>query len=203
MVEKITPAQLDIVAKNYQQALAQGAGDAKRITDKLLTNYFFLGLINFLFPKAKVIHTRRDPVDTCLSGFTKLFKDDMPHSYDLSELGRYYAKYRELMEHWEKVLPEGFMTTVVYEDVVADTEKQARRLIEFLGLEWNDKCLEFHKSDRPVKTASVAQVRKPIYKSAVQRWKKYGSGLQPLVDAIEGKPEKSSGKGKAKVKEEA
>ena len=104
-----------------------------------MTNYFFLGLINLLFPKAKVIHTRRDPVDTCLSGFTKLFKDDMPHSYDLGELGRYYGKYRELMEHWEKVLPEGFMTTVDYEDVVADTEKEAKRLIKFLGLPWNDE----------------------------------------------------------------
>ena len=125
MVAKVTPGQLDIVAKNYQQRIANGAGDAKRITDKLLTNYFFLGLINLLFPKAKVIHTQRDPVDTCLSGFTKLFKDDMPHSYELGELGRYYGKYRELMEHWEKVLPEGVMTTVVYEDVVADTEKEA------------------------------------------------------------------------------
>jgi hypothetical protein len=208
MAEKVTPAQLDIVAKNYQQALAQGAGNAKRITDKLLTNYFFLGLINLLFPKAHVIHTRRDPVDTCLSGFTKLFKDDMPHSYDLGELGRYYGKYRELMEHWEKVLPAGFMTTVVYEDVVADTEKEAKRLIEFLGLPWNDKCVDFHKSDRPVKTASVAQVRKPIYKTSVARWKKYGPGLQPLVDAIDGKvatAEKpaSKPKGKAKVKENA
>ncbi len=117
-----------------------------------------MGLINLMFPKAKVIHTRRDPVGTCLSGFTKLFKDDMPHSYDLSELGRYYGKYRELMEHWEEVLPEGVLTTVVYEDVVADTEKEARRLIEFLGLPWNEKCVDFHKSDRPVKTASVAQV---------------------------------------------
>ena len=114
----------------------------------------------------------------------------MPHSYDLGELGRYYGKYRELMEHWEKVLPEGFMTTVVYEDVVADTEKEAKRLIEFLGLPWDAKCVDFHKSDRPVKTASVAQVRKPIYKTSVKRWKKYGDGLQPLVDAIEGKPEK-------------
>jgi len=203
MMGKITPAQLDIVAKNYQQALGQGAEGSKRITDKLLTNYFFLGLINLLFPKAKVINTQRDPVDTCLSGFTKLFKDDMPHSYDLGELGRYYGKYRELMEHWQKVLPEGFMTTVVYEDVVADTEKEAKRLIEFLGLPWNEKCIEFHKSDRPVKTASVAQVRRPIYKTSVRRWKKYGPGLQPLVDAIDGKAEKSTAKSKAKVKEHA
>jgi Flp pilus assembly protein TadD len=205
MAEKLGAPQLEIVAKAYQQMLAAGAGDAKRITDKLLTNYFFLGLINLLFPKAKVINTQRDPVDTCLSGFTKLFKDDMPHSYDLSELGRYYGKYRDLMEHWEKVLPKGFMTTVVYEDVVADTEKEAKRLIEFLGLPWDDKCVDFHKSDRPVKTASVAQVRRPIYKTSVKRWKKYGDGLQPLVDAIEGKPGRTADakKSKSKAKETA
>lgn len=205
MMAKITPAQMDIAAKGYIATLTKTSGDAKRVTDKLLTNYFFVGLLNLLYPNAKVIHTRRDPVDTCLSGFTKLFKDDMPHSYDLSELGRYYAKYRELMEHWEKVLPKGFMTTVVYEDVVADTEKEARRLIDFLGLPWNDKCVDFHKSDRPVKTASVAQVRKPIYKTSVKRWKKYGDGLQPLVDAIESKPAKKAEarKPKAKAKENA
>jgi len=187
MMGKITPAQLDIVAKNYLAALTTGVGDAKRVTDKLLTNYFFVGLIHLLYPKAKFIHTARDPVDTCLSGFTKLFKDDMPHSYDLGELGRYYRKYRELMEYWEKALPKGTIKTVVYEDVVTNTEKEAKALIEFLGLDWNSKCLEFHKSDRPVKTASVAQVRKPIYKTAVKRWKKYGAGLKPLADAIEGK----------------
>jgi tetratricopeptide (TPR) repeat protein len=214
MMQKITPGQLQIVAENYQAAIAKGAGNARRITDKLLTNYFFLGLINLLFPNAKVIHTRRDPVDTCLSGFTKLFKDDMPHSYDLGELGRYYGKYRQLMEYWESVLPEGFMTTVDYEDVVADTEKEARRLIAFLGLKWNDKCVDFHKSNRPVKTASVAQVRKPIYKTSVKRWKKYGAGLQPLADAVEIRPgeataelkaakPKAKAKAKAKAKETA
>ncbi|MEO7278111.1 MAG: sulfotransferase [Sphingomicrobium sp.] len=200
MTGKMGPAQMEIVATSYQQQLSAGAGEAKRITDKLLTNYFFLGLINLLFPKAKVIHTQRDPVDTCLSGFTKLFKDDMPHSYDLGELGRYYGKYRELMEHWDKVLPKGFLTTVVYEDVVADTEKEARRLIEFLGLPWNDKCVDFHKSDRPVKTASVAQVRKPIYKTSVARGKKYGEGLKPLIDAVAVKPGQPSEPKKAKSK---
>ena len=210
MAGKLTSAQMDILAKNYQAAIEKGAGKAPKITDKLLTNFFFLGLINMIFPKAKVINTMRDPVDTCLSGFTKLFKDDMPHSYDLTELGHYYGKYRELMEHWNEVLPEGFMTTVVYEEVVGDTEGQARRLIEFLGLPWNDKCLEFHKSDRPVKTASVAQVRKPIYASSVKRWAKYGKGLQPLIDAVEYRPgepakakPKTKAKSKSKVKETA
>jgi hypothetical protein len=191
---------MDIVGKSYIQSLTATSGDAKRVTDKLLTNFFFAGLINLIFPNAKIIHTRRDPVDTCLSGFTKLFKDDMPHSYDLGELGRYYAKYRELMDHWETALPEGTMITLQYEDVVADTEKEARRLIEFLGLPWNKKCVDFHKSDRPVKTASVAQVRKPIYNTSVKRWMKYGDGLQPLADAIEGKSGKKAETKKADTK---
>ena len=173
-----------LTATTYLTALTQGAGTVPRITDKLLTNYFFVGLIHLLFPNAKIINTMRDPVDTCLSAFTKLFKDDMPHSYDMGELGRYYAQYAKLMEHWTKVLPKGVMTTIAYEDMVADTETEAKRLIAFLGLEWDAKCLDFHNSDRPVKTASVAQVRKPIYSSAVKRHKKYGAGLKPLADAI-------------------
>src|SRR5690606_591851 len=176
-----------LVADGYEQAMFKSAGDAKIVTDKLLTNYFFVGLIHLLFPNAKFINTRRDPVDTCLSGFTKLFKDDMPHSYDLGELGRYYRQYDALMKHWEKVLPKGTMKVVEYEQVVADTETSARELIDFIGLDWDEACLAFHKSKRPVKTASVAQVRKPIYKTSVERWKKYGPGLQPLVDAIAGK----------------
>ena len=184
MMDQVTPAQLAIVANSYVSFMAEDAGTAKRITDKLLTNYFFVGLIHLLFPKAKIVHTVRNPVDTCLSGFTKLFKDDMPHSYDLGELGRYYGKYRELMAHWEQVLPEGVMHRVVYEEMVDGTKVEAKRLIAFLGLPWNKACLEFYKSDRPVKTASVAQVRKPIYRTAVDRWKRYGDKLQPLIDAL-------------------
>jgi tetratricopeptide (TPR) repeat protein len=186
MMTSVTASQLGIIGRKYLAKVTADASDARRITDKLLTNYFFVGLIHLLYPRAKFVHTMRDPVDTCLSGFSKLFKDDMPHSYDLTELGRYYRKYAELMEHWRNVLPEGVLKTVNYEDVVSDTEGQARSLIEFLGLEWDSRCLDFHKSGRPVKTASVAQVRKPIYQTAVRRWEKYGAGLQPLVDAIGG-----------------
>lgn len=185
MVGEMKPNQFKLVAEGYEQAMAKPAGNAKIITDKLLTNYFFVGLIHLLFPNARFINTRRDPVDCCLSAFTKLFKDDMPHSYDMGELGRYYRQYDALMKHWEKVLPKGVMKVVEYENVVSDMEKEARSIIDFLGLDWDDKVLEFHKSSRPVKTASVAQVRKPIYNTAVKRWKKYGPGLQPLVDAIE------------------
>ena len=184
MVENITGPQFNIIADNYIGRINAGSDGARRITDKLLTNYYFVGLIAILFPNAKIINTRRDPIDTCLSAFTKLFKDDMPHSYQLGELGRYYSEYAKLMAHWEKVLPAGVMTTVDYEKVVADTETEARRLIEFLGLDWAPACLEFHKSARPVKTASVAQVRRPIYNSSVKRAKKYGEGLRELIEAV-------------------
>ncbi|TIX50693.1 tetratricopeptide repeat-containing sulfotransferase family protein [Alteraurantiacibacter aquimixticola] len=176
--------QYALLADTYLKAISQGAGNCSRVTDKLLTNYFFCGLINILYPNAKIINTRRNPVDTCLSAFTKLFKDDMPHSYDLGELGQYYQRYAALMDHWQKVLPKGAMMTVQYEDVVADTEAKAREIIDFIGLEWDPACLEFHTSKRPVKTASVAQVRKPIYKTAVERWRKYGNGLKPLIDIV-------------------
>lgn len=181
------------VANAYLNEMTAMSSTALRVTDKLLTNYYFVGLINTMFPNAKIIHTMRNPVDTCLSAYSKLFKDDMPHSYDLTEIGRYYKKYEQIMDHWRQVLPAGTMLDVQYEDVVEDAETNARRIIEFLGLPWNDACLDFHKSARPVKTASVSQVRKPIYGSSVKRWERYGDGLKPLVDALNaGIPEAKS-----------
>jgi len=184
IVGAMNQAQFTALANGYLDSLGQGAGEAARVTDKLLTNYFFVGLIHMLFPQAKIINTVRNPLDNCLSAFTKLFKDDMPHSYDLGELGRYYRKYADLMDHWHQVLPAGVLTTVVYEDVVKDTEKAARELIEFIRLPWDASCLTFHDSTRPVKTASVAQVRRPIYSTAIDRYAKYGSGLDPLREAL-------------------
>ena len=206
MMGKITPASSTSSPTAYSGDSSNGAGDAKRITDKLLTNYFFVGLIHLLFPKAKIIHTRRDPVDTCLSGFTKLFKDDMPHSYDLGELGRYYGKYRELMEHWREGAARG-------RDQDRPVRRCRRRHREGgAGADrvprpaWDRSASTSTSRTGPVKTASVAQVRKPIYKTAVKRWKKYGAGLQPLVDAIEGKAGKagrSRKQGEEKAKETA
>jgi hypothetical protein len=108
----------------------------------------------------------------------------MPHSYDFGELGRYYKKYEELMAHWRKVLPESFFTEVQYEEMIAQPEENARRLVDFCELEWDPVCLKFHESDRPVKTASVSQVRKPIYKTSVERWRRYGDQLNPLIEAL-------------------
>ncbi len=176
---------LELLGKSYLGQIEKDAGQSRRITDKLLTNYFFLGLIHLIFPNAKIIHTRRNPIDTCLSAFTKLFKDDMPHSYDFGELGRYYLQYQALMDHWREMLPEGAIFDVSYEEVVADIEGNARGMIGFLGLDWDPACVDFHKSSRPVKTASVAQVRKPVYTQSVERWRRYGPALQPLLDALQ------------------
>ncbi len=184
MVGKFNRAHYAILAEGYLSTLRELAPNALRVTDKLLTNYYFAGMLHMLFPNAKFIHTKRNPVDTCWSAYTKLFKDDMPHSYDFGELGRYYRKYEELMAHWDKVLPPQTIKTVVYEDVVGNLEASARGMLEFLGLSWDPACLSFHQSARPVKTASVTQVRKPVYTSSVEKWRRYGARLQPLLDAL-------------------
>ncbi|MEP0322283.1 tetratricopeptide repeat-containing sulfotransferase family protein [Bauldia litoralis] len=173
-----------LVADGYLSSVRALAPSADRITDKLLTNYYFVGLLHVMFPKAKFIQTRRNPVDACLSCYSKLFHDDMPHSYDFGELGRYYRKYADLMAHWEAVLPPGTMTTVVYEEVVSDVERNARDLIDFIGLPWDEACLAFHESARPVKTASVVQVRRPVYTTSVERWRRYGPAVQPLIESL-------------------
>jgi hypothetical protein len=142
-----------------------------------------------VLPNAKIIHSCRDPVDTCLSGFSKLFVGDLPYNYDLAELGRYWRAYNDIMNHWREVLPPGVMIDVQYEQVVDDVEGQARRMLAHCGLEWNDACLEFHKTERKVYTASASQVRQPIYKTSVKKWKAYGETLRPLLDALGVKPD--------------
>ena len=172
-------------AKEYLDAVAILSDDASYVTDKLLSNFYVLGLINKAFPNAKVIHTVRNPVDMCLSIYTKLFKDEMPFSYDLGELARYYNRYRTLMEHWKCVLPGGYMLDVRYEDMVGDLESKAKEIVAFCGLEWDERCLQFHQLDRPVKTASVTQVRKPLYSTSVERWRRYEKHLKPLLEELD------------------
>src|SRR5574340_384083 len=168
----------------YVAGLRRRAPDAPHITDKMPENFLAVGLIHLMLPNAKIIHVNRNPVDTCLSCFTKLFNHKQEHTYDLAELGRYYADYARLMEHWRKLLPGGAFLDVQYEDIVADQEAQARRIIEYCGLEWNDACLDFHKNKRPISTASMTQARQPIYKSSVERWRPYEKFLGPLLDAL-------------------
>ncbi|MBI5005776.1 MAG: tetratricopeptide repeat protein [Nitrosomonadales bacterium] len=170
--------------KEYIAAVQARAPGSQRITDKMPANFFAVPLIHLMLPNAKIVHVNRNAVDTCLSCFTRLFHRKQEHTYDLAELGRYYADYARLMDHWRKVLPAGAFLDIQYEDIVADQEDQARRLLEFCGLEWNDACLDFHKTKRQVRTASVTQVRQPIYTTSIERWRKYEKFLGPLLDEL-------------------
>jgi tetratricopeptide (TPR) repeat protein len=152
-----------------------------RVVDKLPGNFLRIGLIRLILPNARIIHTMRDPIDTCVSCYSKLFDSGLYYSYDLGELGRVYRCYAELMAHWRRVLPLGVVLDVAYEDVVNDLEGQARRLIEHCGLPWDDRCLSFQQNSRPVKTASAVQVRQPLFRSSLQRWRRHEAGLAPLL----------------------
>lgn len=164
------------------QTLAPGA---IRVTDKLPGNFLHAGAIHLALPNARIIHSRRDPADTCLSCFTKLFRGEQAYTYDLGELGRYYRAYARLMAHWRSVLPASVFLEVDYEALVADPESQARRLLVHCGLAWDPACLAFHETRRAVRTASAAQVRRPIYTESVGRWRRYGALLDPLLRELE------------------
>ncbi len=183
-VPSLTPEQLHRLAETYLARITAPAPDAAHVTDKTLANFCAAGLIHLALPNARIIHTCRDPIDTCLSCFGLLFSGDQPFAFDLGELGRYCAGYRKLMAHWRAVLPPGVMLDVHYESLVDDFEPQARRIIAHCGLEWNDACLAFYKTERPVRTASMVQVRQPIYRSSVRRWRPDDTVLRPLIDGL-------------------
>lgn len=172
------------LGESYVAQLQERDPTAQHITDKMPANFRYLGPIHMSLPNAKVVHVKRDPVDTCLSQFSKQFKRGQHFSYDLYELGRHYRDYHNLMKHWRAVLPVESFYEVQYEELVADTEVQARALIDYCGLEWNDDCLDFHKTKRSVRTASVTQVRQPIYKTSIERWRSYENHLGPLFEGL-------------------
>jgi tetratricopeptide (TPR) repeat protein len=175
---------LDTLARQYMEAVSKMApGGAKIVTDKMPGNYQHLGLIQLLFPKARIIHCVRDPMDTCLSCYTNSLLGQA-YSYNLTNLGRYYRLYEELMAHWKNALSLPVID-VHYEDMVDDPEGSSRSIVDFCGLEWSDQCLAFHKTKRTVLTASTDQVRQPIYRQSVARWKNYAEYLGELRTALE------------------
>jgi tetratricopeptide (TPR) repeat protein len=184
-VSAMSPDALRDLGSDYIELTKSAApATAERVVNKLPLNFKYVGLIHLALPDARIIHVRRDPVDTCFSCFSLLFTGEQSFAYDLRELGRYYRSYAALMAHWRSVLPPGVMIEVQYEDLVADLEGQARTIIDHCGIPWEDACLAFHKTDRPVKTASSVQVREPVYRTSIGRWRPYETFLQPLIQAL-------------------
>jgi tetratricopeptide (TPR) repeat protein len=182
-LERAGQEVIDRFAAAHLSHLRELGGENTRVTDKMPGNFQHLGLIWLLLPGARVIHCRRDPIDTCLGCYTTMFSAAHVYARDLTHLGRFYREYERLMAFWKGALDLPILD-VQYEDFVDDPEPHVRRLIEFCGLPWDDGCLRFHESKRVVRTASIDQVRKPIYKTSVNRSARYGAHLDPLRAAL-------------------
>jgi len=190
---EVEQAVLGRLAAEYLGNFGADQPDILRVTDKLPANFLNLGLVQLLFPRARVIYCRRDPMDTGLSCFVQDFRSPgMGFARDLALIGLYQQGCLRLMAHWERVLDLA-IHTVDYETLVSEPEAGARQLVEFLGLEWEDACLRFHESGRVVRTASHEQVRRPVYESSVGRWRSYGEWLGPLRKALEAPWREGSG----------
>ena len=186
-VKKVLNSQFKnfkIMAQLYINELRSHSSSAFHITDKMPENFFYVGMIKLMMPNSKIIHCKRNPVDTCMSNFQNNFEIETKYAYDLKELGLYYCAYKRIMDHWHSVLP-GFIYDLVYENLVNDPETNIRSLLDFCNLKFDPKCINFHRSKRPVKTASLFQVRQPIYKTSIHPWKGYEDQLTPLLTSLQ------------------
>jgi tetratricopeptide (TPR) repeat protein len=184
-MRELAPEHLRALGADYlAQARLHRRTGAARFVDKMPNNFPNVGLIALILPNAKIIDARRHPLDACLSCYRQLFAKGQNFTYDLTEIGEYYLQYQRMMDHWSRVLP-GRVLTMQYEEVVADFEPQVRRLLGFCGLPWEDACLQFHESERPVRTPSSEQVRQPIYDRSIGHWKHYEDWLGELIAVIE------------------
>jgi tetratricopeptide (TPR) repeat protein len=181
----LTPAYFQRVAAEYQTVLRAIGPTAARVTDKMPGNYLWIGLFHMAFPRGRIIHCRRHPVDTCLSNYFADFSSPVVFAYNKGDLVFYYRWYRRLMQHWREVLPPGVMLEVDYEELVADPERITRQMIDFIGLEWNDACLRPQDNQRAVKTASMWQARQPTYRTSTERWRHYEPWLGELHDLLD------------------
>jgi len=172
------------LGQNYVQSTRPLTGHTPRFIDKLPFNYLYAGLIHRALPEARIISLKRHPMDSCYSMYKQLFRDAYPFSYSLQDLADYYIAYHRLMAHWESVIP-GVIHTVEYENLVCDTDGESRRALEHCGLNWEDQCLDFHKSAAASTTASATQVRQKVYTSSVAKWRAYETELMPLMRKLE------------------
>lgn len=179
-----TQEKINKIFKSYINQVKELDFGEQFITDKNPFNFRFLGMISLMMPKAKIIHCVRNPLDVCISLFKNNFAEDaIPFSYNLEASAQYYKLYNELMKYWKKILKDKILE-INYEELVADQIIQTKKILEYCDLDWDDQCVNFYKSKRIVRTASVDQVRKPIYKNSVNSWKNYKSHIQPLINLL-------------------
>ena len=178
-LDRLRVEQAGALGQRYLQALVSLSPTAAWITDKLPLNFLHLGLIALLLPGARVIDCRRDPRDSCLSCFMTMFEVGNDFKYALDHTAHFYCQYRRLMRHWQQALDLPILE-VSYEELVRDAENQTRRMLTFLGLPWDERCLRFHENMRPVTTSSMQQVRRPLYQSSIGRWRNYERYLREL-----------------------
>ena len=185
--ELISKAQLidaQALAASYLAGVKNIKGTTPYFIDKLPMNFLLIGFIVKAFPNAKIVHVTRNAADTCFANFKQLFGDVYQHSYDQQEMAEHYVMYKDLMSHWHAVLP-GKIFEIAYEDVINDKVSQARKLIEFIGLEWEDACADFQNNQTAVVTASATQVRSDVHTRSVERWKHYREQLSPTLDILQ------------------
>lgn len=184
ILRELSPAQLTELGEEYlARTQVQRTSGTPFFIDKMPNNFSHIGLIHLILPNAKIIDARRHPLAGCFSGFKQLFARGQTYTYDLTDIGRYYRDYVELMDHWDAVLP-GRVHRVQYEEMVADTETQVRRLLDYCGLPFEEQCLRFYETERAVRTASSEQVRQPVYTNAVEHWRHFLPHLDPLIAAL-------------------
>lgn len=184
LIEQAARQDVNDLAQRYLQG-SRGLGQgAACLVDKTPLNFLYIGLLRRALPGAKVLHMRRHPVDSCYAVYKTLFRMGYPFSYSLQDMGRYYMAYHALMGHWRRHIGDFFLD-VDYEKLVSQPEPELRRVFEFIGLEWDPASLDFGSSERPVATASAAQVRQPLYQTSVQRWKCYARQLGPLARKLQ------------------
>ena len=169
-----------VLADQYLKTLQRHSANAQRVTDKSNFNADYLGLIHSVFPNARILYVRRDPIDTCLSCYFNQLSSAQNFTMDLGDLAHYYREHQRLVAHWRSVLPPGAMMEVPYEELVESQEKWTRRILEFIGLEWDERCMEYHTAERPVLTASFWQVRQRLYTDSLERWRRYEKFIGPL-----------------------
>lgn len=184
LVNDASNEKLTDIGNKYLSALRQYSTDKPFIIDKLPINYLWVGAIHLILPNSKIIHLSRNPIDVCLSNYQQYFAGQLNYSYDLKELGDYYCAYDRLMHHWNSILPRGRILNIGYEDLIDHSNTTITKILNYCGLDWHDDCVNFSDIDRRISTASINQVRKGLYRTSIEKWRRYEKYLGPLITAL-------------------